>query len=322
MISDLDFDLKKFGNILYKIRKSGKSTQASIREISGIHPDTIKNIEYGRTLPSTDVLNRLGEFYNINLFNILERCRFEKNDFIDGLVKQLDLLSYNDDLTLINQLIKELDDYINHNNTSFTERIQSKISQLRILFDLIKIKNKTDIMNVRLSEELATDALKINHANFSVNKLTDNYYSILEYRILLLLSFSKTRQKDHDIAIYLTRYAIKNLEHHLKSNIEVHLLLIQSYFNLCYQLFLTEQDEEVIVTCNNAILLSQKYFNFKFLPNLYYRKGISEFLTDKKTYLGTLIKCLQSLDLLDETPLKEKYVNSLREQYNIDLSKS
>jgi len=317
MISGLDYDLKKFGNIMLKIRDSKSLTQTVIRKSTGIHPDTMKNVEYGLKLPNTDTLLRLGEFYGLNLFNILEECKYEKNDFIEDIKKKLDTVVYTDDLSSINQLSETLKTYLEETNDTFSSNIQIKFQHLDRLLELIKIKNKKDILNVSLSVDIATEALQLSHPTFNLTNYDDFFYNIIEFRILLYLSFALIRQEKNKLAIAITQFVKDNLENHLKSTDSVQNILLQSYLNLAYQHFLAHEDVKAIEICDMAIEKSKELYNMKFLPNLYFRKGVVEFFLERDTCKDSFKKCIHAFEILEEYDLKDLYLKVLKDKYKI-----
>jgi len=319
MLYELDYDIKKFGEILLAIRKKGKVTQKQIREISGIHPDTMKSLEYGLRFPSIDTVNKLSDIYQINLLNVLNECRFDNNDFLISINAKIDEISYSDDLKEIDDVIDSLNNYIQSNKENFTERILGKIRQLELLSKLIKIKNKTDIMNVNLTEELCIQAIQITHPGFNISQLDKNYYSLLEYRILLIYSFCMTRQKKHQLALETTPFILKNLSYHYKSNQSAIKLILLGLFYQSYQLFIIDDNTEVIKTCDIAIEMSQEKYCLKYLPTFYFRKGVSEYKLNIISYTETLKSCLETLKLLDNQEMHDKYLSVLNDKYSIHL---
>lgn len=319
MLNSQDFDLIKFGRILEEIRKSKKIKKLDVRKDTGIHPDTLKFIEYGDKLPTIDTLARLSDYYGISILNILDECRYEKNAYILEQIQKLDLLSYRNKLEPILDLRKELQAHICDNSKDYPIRTIQKLNQLDLLMQMIQIMNKTDIMHVRNSELMAIEGLKISKPNFDLSKFKTFYYSGLELRILLLLAFSLVRQEKNALALSLTKHVIDILHKHIKSTPESSTLLLQAYFNLSYICYLTQADKEAIRIANLGILLSKKLFNIKFLPHLYFRKGVSEYYIQKNDSSESFKKCLQSIDLLDEADLKDQYLEILKRQFNFDM---
>ena len=320
MLNSQDFDLKRFGNIVEEIRKSKKIKKLDVRKNTGIHSDTLKFIEYGEKLPNTDTLARLSDYYGVSILNVLDECRYEKNEYIIERIKELDTLSYKNMLEPIENLRKELQSHIDNQSKDYPLRTIQKLHQLDLLMQMIKIMNKSDIMNATNSELIAIKALKIGRPNFDVAKFKSFYYSGIELRILLLLAFSLVRQEKNTLSIALTKHVIEILHKHIKSTPESSFLLLQAYFNLSYILYLVKEDNESIKIANLGIALSKNLYNIKFLPHLYFRKGVSEYYTDKKDYEVSFRKCIQSFDLLEEDNLKDQYLTILNRQFSIDIT--
>jgi len=304
---------------MHKIRTKGKLTQKLIRQQVGINPETIRNIEYGLQLPTISTLSKLSEVYNVDTLQILESCRLEKGTFIQTIKNKIDDYSYSDNLDEIDTLINQMDDFLETTTDIYPEHFINKVKQLNLLIYLIKQKNKTDILNIQQSIKTSLDALSITHKNLNINKISNLYFDLIELRILMILSFNYLRDYKNDLALNVMDTVIYNLENHSKSNPEAFPLLINSYFLKSYELFVLNRNEEVIDQCKKGIKLSREKYFMKYLPSLYYRKGISEYLLKKNNYKNTLQLCFHTLDTLEDKKTKKIYTTVLNDKYNISI---
>ena len=108
-------------------------------------------------------------------------------------------------------------------------------------------------MNINLTEELCIQALKLSHPKFNITQIDKNYYSLLEYRLLLIYSFCMTRQKKHQLAFNTTQFTLKQLDYHYKSNQSAIKLILLGLFYQSYQLFIIDSNWNTILKANYYI---------------------------------------------------------------------
>lgn len=318
MQKSTEYDLQKFGNILLDLRESRNITKRQIRKAIGIHPDTLKFIEYGHKLPSTDTLTRLSDYYKINFLKILDNCRLENSEFLEKINRRIDQMAYHDTLSEVEEIENALTEYIESHSNIISSTILLKAEQSLLLLQLIKIKNKRDELNISISEQTAYKGLHLFHKNFSIKKINDFLYSPVEMRFLLSLAFSFVRQEKNKEAIHITKYVVKSLEKLYSYENSYLSLLLQSYLDLAYILFLVKEDQEALRVCQRGIELSSEKFYFKFLPHLYFRKGVIEYHLDMD-YVSSFYSCINSFDLIGDQVSKEKYLDVLSKKYHIVL---
>ncbi|MCH4887934.1 helix-turn-helix transcriptional regulator [Acidaminobacter sp. JC074] len=319
MIYELDYDLLKFGDILFKIRSNRKLTQKKIREITGIHPDTIKGIEYGQRFPTLDTLNKLGDLYQINLLNILSECKLENDPFLGRIISKINSISYLDEIEQVDDQIIQLEEFCALHNNSLHPKIKIRIEQLKILSNTIKIKNKKDVVNTLELERLCHKALQMNHPTFNECRLNENYYSLLEIRLLFVLGASKARQDKYRVATEIVEYANKQLHYQYLSDKTLLPDILNGYYTLSYHYFFEDKHLEVIKTCDKAIQLANQQYTTKFLPHFHFRKGISQFKMNIDGYMKNLLLSIEYLKLNGDNLLIDKFNQVLKEKYNIVL---
>lgn len=283
MINSNEYNLVKFGNIMFNLRKRSKLTKAAIRSVVGLNPDTIRKLEYGYSMPTLETLSKLSEVYNVNMEKILEGCKYQNDEIIDSLKEKLDYASYNDDLDILEDILEEIQTI-----KSPSSSVNSYIEQLKYLIMIAKIKNKTDVMNVMNSEQYCYSALKITKSDLSISNLSQHNFTPLECRFLLNLAIAKSRLNKIDDSLSITEIALENLEIHYNYRSNCVVLLIRAFYSMAHFHYLRDEHYEVIDYCNKAIKLSHKEHNVRILPFILFRKGVAELLSDNEEYHKTL----------------------------------
>jgi len=206
------YNLIEFGRILLTLRKQAGYTQYKVRELTGIHHETLKHIEYGEVLPKIDTLSKLSQIYKQDLVLLLTQCRYPDEDLIDDLAIQLNHLTMLDRLEEIRNLEEPLAQARKQVKNKDNKVVNHKISQLSYLHKLVLMKNKRDLLNISQSEILALDGLRLTHPSFSINKLETTLFSLIDLRFLIFLAISKSRLDKDDQAFRILRHALSILE--------------------------------------------------------------------------------------------------------------
>lgn len=314
------YDLQSFGDFIYQLRKKGNLTQNDIRNINGIHPKTIKRIEYGQAMPTLDTLDKLSAVYHVNLVEVLESFRHDKNEYFDEILEKLDYISLSDDVDNVDEQITKIKAMLNSNTLDNNVFVKNKLKQLYCFSELIKLKNNTSEAALNMTESYCYKAIRIMHPKFSVENVKDYYLNLFELRILISLSFNYLRKKDNDRAEKLIADVIALIIPHTRHNERAYHLLIHTYYMQTYILFLASKHTEVIQISKLAIGISKRKFINKFLPMLYLRKGISEFRLGDEEHLTSLRTSLDLLKIMGMIELRDKYSDVISNMYGIDLS--
>ena len=171
----MDSLIKKFGKFLQNCRKNRHLSQEKLSELSYINIKTISEMENGKANIDLDKLDILSSVLNVDLveeyFNIL----FEDSNNINQIVNSLNSRDrFHGSCQSIE--IQALEDIKNRTNRQL---IKNKVEKLILFFKSIEVKD-----DMLLKRKLILDALNIN-GKFDLDNLENNYYSDIDYRILM-----------------------------------------------------------------------------------------------------------------------------------------
>lgn len=104
------YDMKKFGSVLKKIRKSLDLSQNDIYKQVGISPETIRRMEKGQTIPKYDTIEILSYIYKQDLLKLLAKFKSDYRVYdiyskVDYIITSNRHSRTNDMDDLINKLI-------------------------------------------------------------------------------------------------------------------------------------------------------------------------------------------------------------------------
>lgn len=81
-------------------------------------------------------------------------------------------------LTSCDQMSK----FTRDNQDNVNKDVLIKIQQIDYLLKIIKIKNKTEIMNMTQSEIFTLEGIRLRHPNFEYDKIHNRIYAIINNR--------------------------------------------------------------------------------------------------------------------------------------------
>lgn len=311
------YDLKKFGRSAEKIRIKNKLKKTTIKKLYDINPDTLRKLELGITLPTHDTLNKLSEAYNINMIKVFEACKYANHQALEFIRKIINCAAYEDRIELLEDAIFEIRNIQNIGNIS--DKIDLEVRQLEILTELVKLKNKTDVLSVENSEILSLKGIRLTKSSFNIKEIDIHVYSLIESRFLLSLGLTQVRKRNFNLAEYIINHVLDNLIFHLEYDKTVAPLLIQAYYQKSNLLFQLQRNNEIIECCTLALDLASQFTSTKLMPYIYFRLGIAQYKLGLPFYRETLMNSLNFLESYGQKKLKSTFENSLLNNYNIKL---
>ncbi|WP_297282057.1 helix-turn-helix domain-containing protein [uncultured Anaerococcus sp.] len=171
----MDYTKQTFAIFLKNCRKNMKLSQAELSELSYVNIRTISDLENAKANIDLDKLETLSLVLNVDLveeyFNILLGDSNSINQIVNSLNSRDRFHGSNQSIE-----IQALEDIKNRTNRQL---IKKKIDKLILFFKSIEVKD-----NMLLKRKLILDALNIN-GKFDLDNLENNYYSDIDYRILM-----------------------------------------------------------------------------------------------------------------------------------------
>ena len=126
----ISYDMEIFSQRVKEIRHELMLTQLEVYGITNIHPDTLRRMEKGETIPNYDTIEKLSLFYGTNLLTVLNECKVNLTlqDIYDGI----DEIIINNQDEITEELHKKLENFIK--NSRISNLVQPKILEQCISF--------------------------------------------------------------------------------------------------------------------------------------------------------------------------------------------
>lgn len=306
-------ELSNFGNLLSKIRKESKLSQKKVSEICGIHIDTLRKIENGRSIPKFETLETLSIVYKTDLFILLKECC--ENKLLKEVYFEIDkaiLASNSSELISIKSKINFNNHYHLIDPTLLTMLeifIQETINYHNITY--------TDYKN---SIHSLTSFLKSRIKNFTIYDLKKNKYSLLELRILLLTGLFYVKSYDFYTSNEILIFSLNALLNQTNASVEAQKLLSKIYLNIAYNFHRIDNHKEALLYCDKGIKYLLSHNLLYLLPHLYARKAVAEYHLSYDHYKNSFMNAITLFNITGEEELAKKYTLVAKNMYGFDVS--
>jgi transcriptional regulator with XRE-family HTH domain len=315
----ISYNLKEFGLTLRELRIKLKLTQQEVCKKSSIHVDTLRKLENGNAVPRYETLELLSRIYHVDLLELLQLKRVDKN--LSEIYQELDifLLSDNtDDLTIRpKQLLEAIETY--SKSSSFELIDISEVNSFKVFLEATHLFHSSEHNNLLKAKDIIVSHMTASHNEFTIEKLDNIHYSEIEFRLISLLSAILLTMKDYTSAekslsflhIYISELPVIN--YHLKK------MLLKIACNISYCYHFQDNHTKALKSADEGIQLAIEWDTLYMLPNLYARKAIAEKLLNHANSVDSVNKCIHLLEISCKNELAIKYKEIFKSMYEIDL---
>lgn len=306
-------DYIKFGSAVKKIRIDMKLSQVEVHKKTGISVETQRILENGKREPKISTLERLSEFYKVNLIFLLDQYRDDCDLFSDKLIEEtttmLNSKNFPGFRDRINQIIDEIE--VHYTSDKYRRNNLEYINYLRSFKDI----QYDDVHD----KENNTTNLKQILFYFSSSRteiLHDAHLYTLEIQIALYLA-TLARQKDQlEASRQLLQTIIDRLEAYPALTTRQEICLNAAYFNMVYYLFRMKKYEETITMVDEVLRRKNIRFKREFYSEMVIKKATAYFKLGDTRYMPLL----QSV-IMNETPARASYyAKVMLEHHGIELT--
>lgn len=309
------YDLKNFGAKLRDIRNALGYTQKDVEKNTGVHSDTLRRIERGLVLVRFETLMYLSHFYKIDLLNLLRK--YSGSNKVLEYYDELDKIIMNYDYNKLTNLFKDFKEFMSTNKDKPNLINLNTIKQFKYVIEGIsQLNNEGD---QQLTIKTFLDAIKISIPLFSLNNLHNFKYNFFEIRILILLSVALKGNKYHELSNKILKFTLSCLNYDREASYNEKILIIKTHFNISYNYHNLDKFNEALEYANKGIDYCREQNMMYGLNHLFYRKGIAEFLLNKKGYKDSLYKSIQILEIQGNFKLANLYRKITKDNYDIDI---
>lgn len=307
------FDTTAFGKYMKNVRKSLKLTQLDVVNLCNVNVETLRRLEKGQVIPKYDTLEYLSEAYKTDVMALFSFFRSSETlynfyNYIDELIIEYNidkLKSLENEYNAILDNVK-LDKIIN----------KTQIDQMALIVKGIKEFNTEDYHEC-LNTFIA--AMKISVSDFELLDYDQFKYTVLDYRVLLLIALGLSEVEELKLANSILELILKKFTKNQRVNENDKKLLIKVYSNLSYNYHCLDDFDSALFYANKGIDYCHKNSSTYGLFLLYYRRGVAKYLLRKRNYKKDFEYCIMLLEMEKKKKLIMIYKQVTKDKYNIDL---
>lgn len=311
------YNMVEFGKALKQIRLNCRLTQAEVRQMSGVHEDTLRKLENGTNVPKYETLEILSNLYKSDLLEILKSKRIENRLY--DYYQQMDklLISYN---------IAELESFCEAFETSTqTERMEKyllnnlEFTQLQCFIQCCKLLYSENPNRFNLIQSMIESQICPHLGEFDPNALQGAQYNDIEIRLIFMLGTIQLETAHYERCATLLTFVIDYLCSNLTLNPQTYLLILKAYTNLSYCYHLLKDYEQSLNLACKGIAFGVEHKTFYMLQHLYGRKAVAELHLKTGTHMDAFKKCIHLFEISGQFDLAKTYKEVTLSKYGIDL---
>lgn len=301
------YNLQDFGKEMRNIRNNLGFTQKYISELSGIHVDTLRKIENGKTCPVQETLDLLSPILNKDLNQLLLNYRL--NDYL-AFEEIQNRLEFKIDRGIYESLSVELNDLKKLLNIESNTYFTNLINQLILLVESIILNQKHNHHHKSLNK--LVEAIQITNKDFTLNNYGDLVYSSMELRILMNIALLKNRIKSTEKSLEIMEFCISIAN--TNNN-----LYIKICYNLSYTYHRLDIHDKSLKYSSLGVDYCINHRDYNILNLLYFRKGIAQYFLGYKNYMDYLKKSISFCEILEQYELRDLLIRNCKKFYDIDI---
>lgn len=308
------YNLVKFGSMIKNLRERERFTQQEIRNITGIHTDTLRRIENGLTIPKYSTLEILSIMYKVDLISLLNN--FKVRHTIYDLYLQMDQIIISNDASLkedINNLLTEIDN-IDNKSEEWNLVDETQLRQMKLFIQSIK-NYKFKLESNKSIVTTLIECIGYSIDKFDLSHFQQHKYNHLELRILMIISLCKVGNKHYSTSNEILVFIKKTLSSREYLSTEDIKILLKTITNIAYNCYLLERHDETISHCNQGIAIAREHQTMYSLHLIYARRAIAKIRLSDNTYNQDIETCLTLLRVQGHSELEKTYIEVFEKKY-------
>jgi len=307
------FDTTAFGKYMKSVRKSLNLTQIDVVNMCNVNVETLRRLEKGQVIPKYDTLEYLSDAYKMDVMSLFSF--FRSSEALYNFYNYIDEIIIDYDLDKLASLENEYNEILN--DVKLDEIINKvQLDQMSLIIRGIK-----EFYEEKYMECLDTfkETMKLSNVQFEIDKYDQFKYTVLDYRILLLIALGLSEVEELEHANQILELILKKFTSTERVKDNDKKLLIKVYSNLSYNCHCIDDFTKALNFADKGIKYCNKNYTTYGLFLLYYRRGVAKFLLRKRNYKKDFEYCIMLLEMQKNKKLIEVYKQITKEKYNIDL---
>ncbi len=269
------YNIKLFGKYIKSLREGLNLTRKDLSEMSGVHIDTLRNIEISdKSLPRNITLEKLSFYLKEDLNEILLKYRLDDFSLYNNIKNQIESKLENN-LFDIDKEIKELEEIMVNNENEYFNLLINQL--IYFLIGIREFRNK----NYQRAYEKFLESIKMTSINFNIYNYKEFHFSKLELRLLMNIALTLNRLHNKKIYLSLMEFCVE------QEDLDI-ILFMKISNNLSVAYSRNKDYNKAYNIINKGIQKAINHKTIDFIHCLYYQKGLVEHKLNNKDYIKSI----------------------------------
>ncbi len=309
------YDLQNFGNELRKIRKNCGYTQKDIQRLTGLNTDTLRKIENGHVIPKYETMEVLSIIYRYDLLRLLIQHRNES--FMLDFSTKMDRILLENDTDSIENMIDAFQKFKAQSDRYSKFVFNIHINQYEQFIYIIDEYYNSPAPNFEAIKTNLIKVMRLTIPEFQIELMEAFRYNFFEMRVLMLIAETLRRTDQLVDAIRMFTITLDGLMITPVDEANNHELILKTFFLLAYCHHTADDDSNAFKTANEGIAFARRLHSAYCLPQLLFRKGVSERFLGKEEYKDTIQMSINLLHIMGHDELAETYKQVSVDHYDM-----
>lgn len=306
------YDLAAFGLELKRIRQSLKISQSTVKKEMGIHEDTLRKLELGKSMPKIETLDLLSHLYKQDISLVFNQYKHTPESYINKKMDEVLPLVRNLAYSEIKKLADDFYEHFSESKYSGNTYLKNKMNQFNEYLNSLH-----NLENSFVDESRNDITLLINSMNLTLADILNNKEAIhldkLEIRIFILLGVIYRYRNELNHCKVFLEIALRELNEkhsHEADFVSFHLTIV---YNLMTYYHRIDDHETLEKVYKDSLNILEQSFNINLFSGYLIRAGINRFYLNDDTYnhlVNTGLSLLVDIDYKDRAERHRKALSA------------
>jgi transcriptional regulator with XRE-family HTH domain len=292
-------------------------TQLDVRELAGIHEDSLRKIENGLVIPKYETLQLLSNIYKVDVIELLIEYKSDKD--LISYVDRVNEIVISNKIEELQMLTEEFNIFCDLNNNKLNLFNRDEIHKFKLYLKGINEYFKSHESGYTEAKNYLYEALSDSKRSFNINDISSYKLNYFEISLLLLLGIVMSQLKELDTSNKIMRFCLSKIEAFNAKFPTKNKMMLKLMYNISYNCHIEDKHLDVLDMTSKAIDFATSNHILYLLPHLFYRKGIAEFKLGIKDHKSSLKTSIVLLDVYNMTELKNHFIKTTHNLYNINI---
>jgi len=263
------------------------------------------------------LIEALSEFYKVNVLELLNECRISM--YISDFYNDLDKVLNSNQLYMTEELVRQINEIIETEEEKLFKINSKDLELIEVFFKAALDYHDEGFKDFSSCLKRLNHGLKGSITDFSIDDFRNFDYGPIDVKALMLMGMIMEKTDSVKLSSEILLFCLEHLINLESEEFESHKLIIKLYLKLAYnshRLGLHKRANDYAVTGIDYATTMELLFC---MPELYIRKGVSEFLLSESGYIESLEKGIWLFRMINDYENANSYIQIIKELYGLDI---